>query len=48
MKDENLEFEIEEQYKLPYGLGFDDIIKQKADKTNSQKINNNKVMDELI
>lgn len=42
------DFEIEDQFKLPYGLGFDHVIKKKADMVNSQKVWNNKIMDELI
>jgi hypothetical protein len=29
------DFEIEDQFKLPYGLGFDHVIKKKADLINS-------------
>lgn len=42
------DFEVEDQFKLPYGLGFDNVIKKKADLVNSQKVFNNKVMDDLI
>jgi hypothetical protein len=40
--------EIDDQFKLPYGVGYDHVIKKKLDLTNSQKVWNNKVMDDLI
>lgn len=39
------EIKVEEEFKLPFGLGFDEIISQKADIVNSQKAENNKRMD---
>lgn len=42
------EFEIDDQFQLPYGLGFDQIIKKKAALIDGQKQSNNVVMDELI
>jgi hypothetical protein len=33
---------------LPYGLGFDDIIKKKVDLVDKQKTWNNRVMDDLV
>lgn len=41
-------FEIDDSFKLPYGLGFDHVIKKKTDLINQQKFQNYKVMDELI
>ena len=40
--------DVEDTYKLPYGLWYDHIIKQKTDEINSQKVSNNLVMDELV
>jgi hypothetical protein len=33
---------------LPYGIGYDTIIKKRADMVDKQKFWNNKVMDELV
>ena len=41
-------FEFDDQFKLPYGVGFDNIIKKKADMIDKQKFWNNRVMDELV
>lgn len=41
-------FEYDDQFKLPYGVGFDSIIKKKADMIDKQKFWNNRVMDELV
>jgi hypothetical protein len=41
-------FEFDDQFKLPYGVGFDNIIKKKTDMIDKQKFLNNKVMDELV
>ena len=41
-------FEYDDQFKLPYGVGFDHIIKKKADMIDKQKFWNNRVMDELV
>ena len=41
-------FEYDDQFKLPYGVGFDNIIKKKADMIDKQKFWNNRVMDELV
>lgn len=44
-----LEFpEIEETYQLPYGAGYDHVIKQKTDLLNKQKTKNYRVMDDLV
>ncbi len=40
--------EYDEEYKLPYGLGYDKLIKKKTDSIDQQKIWNNKVMDQLV
>lgn len=37
--------EVEDTYKLPYGVGYDDLIKEKTDFMNRQKSQNNFVMD---
>ena len=42
------EFEIDDQFQLPYGAGFDHIIKKKAELIDSLKVANNVVMDDLI
>lgn len=42
------DFRVEDDFKLPYGFGFDEIIQQKADLVNSMKVQNNKIMDELV
>lgn len=41
-------FDYDDTYKLPYGVGYDHIIKKKTDMINKQKFQNNKVMDELV
>jgi len=41
-------FEYDDQFKLPYGIGYDAIIKKRADMVDKQKFWNNKVMDELV
>ena len=41
-------FEYDDQFKLPYGVGFDNVIKKKADMIDKQKFWNNRVMDELV
>lgn len=33
---------------LQYGAGYDDIIKEKAEMVDSQKSDNNRVMDQLV
>jgi hypothetical protein len=33
---------------LPYGLGFDYLIKRKMDTIDKEKVWNNKVMDQLV
>jgi hypothetical protein len=42
------DYEIDDQFQLPYGLGFDHIIKKKAELIDGQKQSNNLVMDQLI
>lgn len=39
---------IESEFSLPYGFGFDHIIKEKIDSINDQKFKNNQLMDELV
>ena len=39
---------IDEEFALPFNLGFDNIIKEKGDKINDQKAKNNKIMDQLV
>ena len=41
-------YEYDDQFKLPYGLGYDAVIKKKTDGVDKQKYWNNKVMDELV
>jgi hypothetical protein len=45
---ENFSPKIEDEFNLPFGFGFDHIIKEKADKINNQKFKNNKLMDDLV
>jgi hypothetical protein len=40
--------DIDDQFKLPYGFGYDAIIKKRTDVVDKQKYWNNKVMDELV
>jgi len=40
--------QIDDQFLLPYGAGYDHIIKQKAELIDSQKQANNEVMDALV
>lgn len=39
---------VEDDFKLPFGFGFDEIIQQRADLVNSQKAKNNQIMDDLV
>ena len=52
LKDQKSEtgqsIKIEEEFNLPYGFGFDDIIKEKVDLINNKKFQNNRLMDELV
>ena len=41
-------FNIDQELHLPYGFGFDLIIKEKNDLISNKKFHNNKVMDELV
>lgn len=41
-------FEYDDQFKLPYGIGYDHIIKKRTDMVDKQKYLNNRVMDELV
>ena len=41
-------FEYDDQFKLPYGVGFDHVIKKRADNIDKQKFWNNRVMDDLV
>lgn len=40
--------EVDYQFQLPYGYGFDFIIKKKAELIDGLKLQNNAVMDALI
>lgn len=40
--------EYDDEFKLPYGVGYDTIIKKRTDMVDKQKYWNNKVMDELV
>ena len=39
---------VDQELHLPYGLGFDQIIKEKTDLISNKKFHNNRVMDELV
>lgn len=39
------QMEFDDTYKLPYGVGYDYIIKRKTDLINQQKTWNNQIMD---
>ena len=39
---------VDQEFNLPYGFGFDYIIKEKADLMGDEKFENNKVMDQLV
>lgn len=39
---------IDEEFNLPYGFGFDYIIKEKGDLITNKKTLNNQLMDELV
>lgn len=41
-------FDYDDQFKLPYGVGYDAIIKKRADMVDKQKFWNNRVMDDLV
>jgi hypothetical protein len=41
-------FEYDDQFKLPYGVGYDAVIKKRTDMIDKQKFWNNRVMDELV
>ncbi len=41
-------YEYDDQFKLPYGVGYDHIIKKRTDLVDKQKLLNNRVMDELV
>jgi len=41
-------FEYDDQFKLPYGVGYDHVIKKRTDMIDKQKFWNNRVMDELV
>ena len=40
--------EYDDQFKLPYGAGYDHVIKKRTDNVDKQKYWNNRVMDELV
>lgn len=39
---------IEKEFALPYGFGYDHIIKDKIEAINNKKFSNNLLMDELV
>ena len=39
---------VDDEFNLPYGFGFDYVIKEKADLINNKKFKNNQLMDELV
>ena len=41
-------FDYDDQFKLPYGVGYDHVIKKRTDMIDKQKFWNNRVMDELV
>jgi hypothetical protein len=41
-------FDYDDQFNLPYGVGYDHIIKKKIETVEKQKAWNNKVLDELV
>ena len=48
-KESNVDLpEVDDQTNLPVGTEFDFIIKRKAEEIDSQKLHNNKKMDELV
>ena len=42
------QLEVDDQFKLPYGVGFDKLIKKRTDMVDRDKLQNNRVMDELV
>lgn len=42
------DIDIDPQFGLPYGFGYDDIIKEKTDLIKNNKFYNNRKMDELV
>ena len=38
-------YEVDDSFQLPYGVGFDHVIKKKAELINEEKSGNNHVMD---
>ena len=48
-KESNLfKANVDEEFNLPYGFGFDYIIKEKGELINNKKTLNNQMMDELV
>ena len=41
-------YEYDDQFKLPYGVGYDAVVKKRTDMVDKQKYLNNRVMDELV
>lgn len=39
---------IDDEFHLPYGFGYDQIIKERADVINDKRFLNNRVMDQLV
>jgi hypothetical protein len=44
----DLKVKVDDEFNLPYGFGFDDVIKEKADMINNKKFKNNQIMDDLV
>ena len=47
-QDTMQEVKIEDEFNLPYGFGFDYVIKEKMDLINNKKFQNNRLMDDLV
>ena len=47
-KDALPDVKIEDNFNLPFGFGYDNIIKERADMINDKKFLNNQVMDTLV
>jgi len=41
-------YEIDDQFQLPYGVGFDHIIKKRNERIDGRQVGNNQVMDDLV
>lgn len=47
-RDTIQDVKIEDEFNLPYGFGFDYVIKEKMDLINNKKFQNNRLMDDLV